>query len=199
MCGRFYIPEDDENEAILEILQEASRRMKALTGTETMPRGEIAPSQAVAALAAGKNGGTGAYPMRWGFTRYDRKGFIINTRSETAMERPMFRHSMAERRCLIPAAYYFEWEKRGNEKIRYAIRPKADGLMYLAGIYRFEEGEKLPVLSILTRAPAKEIQFIHDRMPVIFSECRKDDWLDRGADPGKLLEACETEMTFRTA
>ena len=199
MCGRFYIPENDENETILEILQEAAQRRQALTGDGTIARGEVAPSETVAALAPGRNGGTGGYPMRWGFTRYDGKGFIINTRSETALEKPMFRQSMLERRCLIPAAYYFEWERCGKEKIRYAIRPKQDGVMFLAGIYRFEEGEKLPALSILTREPAEEIAFIHDRMPVIFSERNRDAWLDRGADPGKLLENCETDLTFRIA
>lgn len=199
MCGRFYIPQDDENEMILEILREASRRKEILTGNGSIARGEVAPSETAAVLAAGKNGGTGGYPMRWGFTRYDGKGFIINTRSETALEKPMFRPSMLERRCLIPAAYYFEWEKRGKERIRYAIRPKESGTMFLAGIYRYEEGERLPVFSILTRAPAEEIAFIHDRMPVIFTEKNRDIWLERGADPGQILDRCETRMEFRTA
>lgn len=199
MCGRFYIPEEDESGEILQILQEASQRMEALTGSGAVARGETAPSETVAALAPGRNGGTGGYPMRWGFRRFDGKGFIINTRSETALEKPMFRQSMLERRCLIPAAYYFEWERREKEKIRYAIRPKQEGVMYLAGIYRFEEGEKLPALSILTRAPAEEIAFIHDRMPVIFTGKHRDAWLDRGADPRQLLALCETDMDFRIA
>ena len=118
MCGRFYIPENDGNEAILAILAEASQRMLALTGSGAIARGEVSPSATVAALAPGKNGNTGAYPMRWGFTRYDKKGFIINTRSETALEKPMFRQSMLERRCLIPMECYFEWEKRENRKCR---------------------------------------------------------------------------------
>ena len=199
MCGRFYIPQDDENEAILSILREASRRKEILTGDGQIARGEIAPSETVAALAAGKNGAAGAYPMRWGFTRYDGKGFIINTRSETALEKPMFRQSMLERRCLIPAMCYFEWEKHGKEKTRYAIRPRKDGVMFLAGIYRYEEGEKLPALSILTRTPAETIMFIHDRMPVIFPEGKRDIWLDRGADPAELLKECETDVIFRIA
>ena len=151
MCGRFYFPEMRDDGLAERILQEAVRRRAALTGDGTIALGEVAPTETVAALAAGKNGEPGGYPMRWGFTRYDGKGFIINTRSETALTKPMFRQSMLERRCLIPAAHYFEWEKRGREKIRYAIRPKAEGLMFLAGIYRFEAGEKLPVMSVRNR------------------------------------------------
>ena len=77
--------------------------------------------------------------------------------------------------------------------------PKAEGLMFLAGIYRFEEGEKLPVMSILTREPSEEIRFIHDRMPVIFTEKTREAWLDRGADPAKALERCEIQMRFEIA
>ena len=199
MCGRFYFPEMRDDGLAERIPQEAVRRRAALTGDGTIALGEVAPTETVAALAAGKNGEPGGYPMRWGFTRYDGKGFIINTRSETALTKPMFRQSMLERRCLIPAAHYFEWEKRGREKIRYAIRPKAEGLMFLAGIYRFEEGEKLPVMSILTREPSEEIRFIHDRMPVIFTEKTREAWLDRGADPAKALERCEIQMRFEIA
>ena len=199
MCCRFFMPRNLDNEEALRILREAERRYKSLGGDGTIALGEVAPSETVAALARGRNGEPGGFPMRWGFTRRDGKGLIINTRSETAGEKPIFRESMMKRRCLIPAAWYFEWEKRGKEKIRYAIRPKEDGVMYLAGIYRFEEKERLPVLSILTREPAEEIAFIHDRMPVIFSEKHRDAWLRRDADPREMLEKCEVQMRFEIA
>ena len=199
MCGRFYIPEEDENELLTAMIAEASRRQQALTGESTIARGEVLPSSTVAALALGKNGDVSVYPMQWGFKHFDGKGLIINTRSETALDKPMFRQSMLERRCLIPAVWYFEWEKREKEKIKYAIRPKQQGIIYLAGIYRFEEEKKLPVLSILTRAPVPEIAFIHDRMPVIFSDANHGDWLNRSADPRDLLQKCEKVMDFRVA
>ena len=199
MCGRFYVPEEDENELLTTMIAEASRRQQALTGENTIARGEVLPSSTVAALALGKNGDLGVYPMQWGFKRFDGKGLIINTRSETALDKPMFRQSMLERRCLIPAVWYFEWEKREKEKVKYAIRPKQQGIIYLAGIYRFEEEKKLPVLSILTRTPAPEIAFIHDRMPVIFSDANHGEWLNRSADPRDLLQICEKDMDYRVA
>ncbi len=71
--------------------------------------------------------------------------------------------------------------------------------IYLAGIYRYEENQKLPVLSILTRDPVPEIAFIHDRMPVIFSDKLHGQWLDRAADPMEVLKLCEKEMAYRAA
>ena len=199
MCGRFYVEDDEKNELLAALIREASRRREKLTGEAGIATGEVLPSATVAALAVGKTG-QGAYPMQWGFTRPGGKGLLINVRSETALEKPMFRESMLRRRCLIPASWYFEWQaaEEGRGKTKFAIRPRKDGLMYLAAIYRYEENRRLPVLSILTRDAAPGIAFIHPRMPVIFSEKARDAWLDGSAEPGGLLRACETDMACRT-
>ena len=222
MCGRFFISEANDGQ-LAALIGDAAKRQTALTGEDTVARGEVSPGAVVPALAAGKSGNIGAYPLQWGFHRADGKGLIINTRSETAMERPLFKASMRERRCLIPCSWYFEWEVRDAQpslldaatslqirsdgptggkrrpqlRVKYAIRPRRPGLMYLAGIYRYEADRRLPVFSILTRAPAPEIAFIHDRMPVIFSEANYRTWLDGSADPVEALQQCETAMIFR--
>ena len=215
---------ESENDLLVRMINEADRRRQALTGESGVAVGEVFPASVVAALAQGKSGAVGAFPMHWGFHRPGGQGLIINTRSETALEKPLFRASMLERRCLVPCSWYFEWEtknaqqsllddlpalqiggegakeKRKNPiKIKYAIRPKAPGIVYLAAIYRYEPDSRLPVLSILTREPGEEIRFIHDRMPVIFTEETHAAWLDKGADPAALLKTCETSMAYRAA
>ena len=225
MCGRFFVEGESENELLARMIAEAERRQQAITGESSIARGEVYPASTVAAMAVGKTGDIGIFPMVWGFHLQPNNKLIINTRSETAMEKPMFRKSMLERRCLIPCSWYFEWETRDAQqsllddmpslqiqagqtikgkaknptKIKYAIRPKAPGIIYLAGIYRYEENQKLPVLSILTREPAPEIAFIHDRMPVIFSDKLHGQWLDRSTDPMDVLKLCEKEMAYRAA
>ena len=94
---------------------------------------------------------------------------------------------MRHRRCLVPAAHYFEWEKRGKDRIKYAIRPGGAAVMYMAGIYRLENGA--PVFTILTREPAAAISFIHDRMPVILPKEAAGDWLNIRYDAGDVLAA----------
>ena len=226
MCGRFFVVGESENELLARMINEAERRKKALTGEGGVSVGEVFPGTTVAALALSKEGRAGAYPMLWGFGRPGGKGLVINARSETALDKAMFHAPMLERRCLIPCNWYFEWEtadaqvsmadeapsfqalaeslkpgkrKKDALKIKYAIRPKAPGIMYLAGIYRYEADKKLPCLSILTREAAPGIAFIHDRMPVIFSQANHAAWLDRAADPRETLRLCETEMDFRAA
>ena len=226
MCGRFFVEGESENELLARMIAEAERRQQAITGESSIARGEVYPASTVAAMAVGKTGDIGIFPMVWGFHLQPNNKLIINTRSETALEKPLFKKSMIERRCLIPCSWYFEWETRDAQqslldgmpslqiqaagpiakgkaknpsKIKYAIRPKAPGIIYLAGIYWYDETQKLPVLSILTRDPAPEIAFIHDRMPVIFSDKLHGQWLDRSANPMDVLKLCEKEMAYRAA
>ncbi|MBQ7520035.1 MAG: SOS response-associated peptidase family protein [Clostridia bacterium] len=227
MCSRFYL-DVESSEKLKSILEEAGRRQTAITGENTVVRGEAFPSQVIAALAMSKNGQTAAFPMEWGFHRKDGKGLIINTRSETAASSPLFRDSMRERRCLIPASWYYEWQQqdlqqnlfelseelspsvqikeaslspvrrsRNINKIKHAIRPKGQEVVYLAAIYRYEDGRKLPVCSILTREAAPDIAFIHPRMPVIFDEKTAMKWLDRNDDPAQVMAECRTDMIYQ--
>lgn len=225
MCGQFFIAREGGDALLTLLLDEASRRRQAVTGeTEGVARGRVRPSETVAALAVGRSGRVGAFPMQWGFHRPGGTELIINARSETACQSPLFGPSMRERRCLIPLSWYFEWErnaetengflpplpkeetevgrrpagKKGNA-VRYAIRPAVPGPVYLAAIYRWEEGRRLPSLAVLTRAPSPEVAFIHDRMPVIFSDRNRALWLDRSVDPEKALRVSESSMAFRPA
>ena len=102
---------------------------------------------------------------------------------------------MAQRRCLIPATCYFEWEHRGKDKIKYAIAPENNDMIYLAGIYR-KEGNRA-ACAILTREPADSIAFIHNRMPVILPSEAIGDWLNVRYAATDVLKAAQTDMGYR--
>jgi putative SOS response-associated peptidase YedK len=116
--------------------------------------------------------------MRWGFTGFKKKP-VINARSETALEKPMFRESMLERRCLVLASAYYEWKKEGNQKTKYRFY-FPDTSLLLAGCYRQEQNEPVPRFTILTQEAYPDIEYIHDRMPVIVSANYASDWLKSG-------------------
>lgn len=194
MCGRFYTEDDDaQYRAVLALLYQRNPEEAALLLRKT---GEIFPTDHVPVLLS-----QGPQIMQWGFSRFDGKGRVINARSETALEKPMFRaplladaapprvgENVRLGRCLIPAANYFEWETREGKKKKYRLRPEREGLFTFAGVYRSEAGAQTPVFVIFT-APAPEgISFIHDRMPVILPEERREDWLNSGEDATRLLK-----------
>ena len=128
-------------QTVLENLQ--SRQIEVKTG-------EVNPGDVAAVIASNRKLEPQAFGMKWGYSLPDGK-LIFNTRSETAAKKAMFSDGIRQRRCLIPADYYYEWQKTGQGKQKYKLAlGDADGF-FLAGIYRIEQGR--PVLSILTKEP----------------------------------------------
>lgn len=127
-------------------------------------------------------------PMQWGFiapwSKDPRRGpRPINTKSETVFENRLWSGAIQHHRCLVPARGFYEW-KLVNEtvKIPYFIRPIDQELCAFAGIYSVwhdVEGKPLYTFSILTTQPTKEMEAIHDRMPVIIRPEQETSWLDR--------------------
>ncbi len=135
--------------------------------------------------------------MKWGFTGFgDGKKPIINVRSETAMEKSMFRKPLQECRCLIPEPHYYEWQTQGSHKVKHAIKT-VEQKIYIAGIYLFEENEQLPVFTILTRAAADGIRDIHDRMQVILPHDVSGEWLSMTADLPSLIGKVDERMVYQ--
>lgn len=199
MCGRFYTDFDDEQyREMLALLYLKSERDAGLL---MLKNGEVFPTDTVAALDA-----EGPRAMRWGFARFDGKGKVINARSETALEKNMFRAPMMTNpglpqtgRCLIPASGYFEWETREKQKIKYKLHPAKEGLFTFAGLYRSEVGQDTPVFVILTAPASGGISFIHDRMPLILTPEQREAWLDDPTSAGKLLEEGVQDIVYEPA
>ena len=109
----------------------------------------------------------------------------------------MFRDGMRQRRCAVPATRYFEWEKRGGAKTKYAVWPSEDQMFYMAGLYRVESG--MPEFVILTRDPADSIAFIHNRMPVILPPDLASDWTNPRYSAADLLAHAVLDVRFEKA
>lgn len=97
---------------------------------------------------------------------------VINTRSETAAERPLTADSFRSRRCLMPARGFYEWDRDRN---RYRFTLPDRHVLLLAGIYDLNEGEKR--FSILTKNANEDMERVHSRMPVIIPVECADEWL----------------------
>jgi len=189
MCTRYYIEmEVEEAEEIREIMAELNRREIERAGDARAPaavkRGEVFPSEVAAVVAA-----DGPRAMRWGFSRPDGQGLVLNARGESHSERPMFQSA---RHCLVPASYYFEWAQQGREKIKFRIGQK-NRPIFMAGLYRMEKNT--PVFCVLTRPPVPEIAFIHERMPVLLPPSSRSAWL-RGAPVDEALGMAIPDITF---
>ena len=193
MCGRYWIDDGRESIELTEIIEAVNRRV-AIEPVKTS--GEIFPADIVPVVASNRRMTPTAFAMQWGYALPDGRR-IINARSETAETKPMFKDGMRQRRCAVPATHYFEWERAGRTKTKYAIRPADGALFYMAGIYRFESGR--PVFSILTREPAESIAFIHDRMPVILPRDLVRDWINPKYRAGEILSHAVLDLSHEMA
>lgn len=163
MCGRFHMGANDkEINDILDKLPESEKNVQ-------IKFGDIYPPYYVPVLTQDK------HPLlcKWGFGRFDGKGVMINARSETVTDKQTFRKSFLERRCLIPASGFYEWD---TDKHKYYFN-RADGkLLYLGGFYRNEDGTDKFI--ILTKQSTPPVEKYHNRIPIIVREEVKDYYLN---------------------
>ena len=87
MCGRYYIAEDDLSDELGRMIDELNRK-KTPEGLKTS--GEIFPSDIVPVLANSRKQDVQPFAMRWGYA-FPNGRPIINARSETAAQKPMFK------------------------------------------------------------------------------------------------------------
>ncbi|MEA1053650.1 SOS response-associated peptidase, partial [Lamprobacter modestohalophilus] len=103
-------------------------------------RYNVAPIQPV--LAVRLRPGTQhreAVRLRWGLVPFWSKGpdnrySMINARAETVASKPAYRAAFAQRRCLIPADAFYEWQAGKDRKQPYAIRRKDRTPFAMAGL-----------------------------------------------------------------
>jgi len=182
MCGQFVSISADE---LRDICKSADRNTSADEMTLMKKEGEIRPTDTVPVITAPEM----FRPMQWGFTQTGKKQRVINARSETIMERPMFHQAALRRRCLIPCNGFFEWDKQGRKFLYHSL---GRGVMYLAGLWQEDSGVRRPTFTILTRDAVGDMLEIHDRMPIIVPPELIDTWL---LQPSKIAEVLQMAVT----
>lgn len=177
MCGVFYV-DDDTMREIEKIAGKIDRKLAAA--------GDVHPSEPVLILRANHQEMVSEV-LKWGYEAYGKKTLIFNARSETVQERLMFRYDFEERRCLVPAAKFYEWKKvsaKQKEKYEFFAPGK---ILYLAGIYHKDPaGDRF---TILTRDAEGCMMGVHHRMPLILDGEEMGNWLFSREEAAKLLES----------
>ena len=179
MCGRFTLTASGDEVAEAFGLHEAP---------SLEARYNIAPSQLLLAVVA-PDGRRGVEWLRWGFVSRNAHGKpFINARAESVGSRGLFASAFAQRRCLLPADGFFEWQAVAGtpRKQPHHIHLSGGGLFGLAGV--FEPGaDGISTCAILTTDPTDTLRGIHDRMPVIIPREAYATWLDPNPDRARLL------------
>lgn len=164
MCGRFYVDASMEKE-IRDLAHGLNRKEKVTIV------GEVKPSDS-SLIIKGSGQALNVEAMSWGFRQFTGSGLIINARAESVIDKPMFRDSIMQRRCVIPASWFYEWNRQ-KEKITF--KREDSSILFMAGFYqKYEEGNRFV---ILTTDANESMRPVHDRMPVILEEHELKDWI----------------------
>lgn len=159
------------------------------------PRYNIAPTQIVPVVTAQRV--RRLVGFRWGLVPFWATdpaigNRMINAKAETLDEKPAFKYALSERRCLIPADGFYEWQKRpkGPSQPLYVCRRDRE-LFAFAGLWerwKSPQGERLLTCTIITVEPNELIKSVHHRMAAILTREAEDLWLDTSIqDPARVL------------
>lgn len=156
---------------------------------EVEARYNIAPTQRLPVIAQGAP--YALELMRWGlipaWAKDPRIGSkMINARAETLAEKPAFRQALQQRRCLVPADGFYEWQQTGLGKVPQHIHLVSRKLITFGGLWeswRDAEGRELRSFTIITTTPNADMAPVHDRMPVIIPPDKRAAWLDPRTSP----------------
>jgi putative SOS response-associated peptidase YedK len=121
---------------------------------------------------------------------------MINARAESVLEKASFKKAAASRRCLVPAAGWYEWQKsptvkdaKGKPRKQPFFTQRADGHpIAMAGLYEFwrdkavedpaDPNAWLTSFTIITTAAEPGLDRIHDRQPLVLEPEDWAAWLD---------------------
>ena len=182
MCGRFYIS-DEDNYIYSKLILEALKLDKKMSN-------DIFPSNRYPVMLT-KNGELFLSVKKWGFRTSKGPSLIINARAETLIQKPMFRSSFENRRCIIKMSGFYEWDKQKN---KHRVFSEESRLLDAAGLYTNFEGEEY--FTIITTQANASLDGIHERMPLILSHDQGRLWLSERTAAKDLLEIIPMPLSY---
>ena len=216
LCGRYTVYSEAEIIEINAIIAEISRKF----GDGAIASGEIFPTDKAPILTL-SDGQLSPAPISWGFPKWDRKGVIINARSETVLQKPMFSKPILTRRCVIPSTGFFEWAHdnapsqqmtlfdaqeipppRKDKKKKLLFTIPDEPMLYMAGMigtFADKDGTQTDAFCILTTEANASMLPFYDRMPVILSNKELEDWICSETFMHEVLARKGPTLGWRTA
>jgi len=120
----------------------------------------------------------------------------INARAETVTERPTFAEAFEQRRCLVLADGFYEWQDTRGGSQPYRVE-RADGEPFaMAGLFeRWESSTQTEeTVTVVTIEPNAVVEPLHDRMAVVLDADDERAWLSDDETHQELLEPSPAEQ-----
>jgi len=172
------------------------------------PRYNICPTDPVDVVVSA-NGERTFAQMRWGLVPFwwskplkEMRMATFNARAETVATKPMFRDAFREKRCLMPASGYYEWQDTPDGKQPWYFTRRDGQVMTIAALWanskNREAGTELKSCAMVITEPNKFVGEMHDRMPVILEAKDFEQWEHGDAkDAAALMKPASEDVLQR--
>jgi putative SOS response-associated peptidase YedK len=179
MCGRYVSKEEAAIERAFNLTRGGGNPFGA--------RYNAAPTDLLPIIRNHPKRGRELTLLRWGLIPSWAKDAsigakMINARAETLAEKPAFRSAFQRRRCLVPMAGFYEWQKTPAGRMPHYVDLLNADLFAVAGLYEWWPGKEgvqpIESYTIVTTQANERLAKLHDRMPVILHAQDYDAWLD---------------------
>ena len=192
MCGRYTAAKDFGE--LLRLIGVVMARVPFFA-----PRYNIAPTQ-TAPVICQENHQPAVRLMRWGLIPSWAKDVsvgnaLINARSESLGSRAAFREPFKQRRCLIPADSFYEWQERAGKRQPFRVMLKSGAPFCFAGLWdrwirppsranydsdlaEAPPSETIESFTIITQPANAAMAPLHERMPVLIAPEHFAWWLN---------------------
>lgn len=142
---------------------------------------------------------TASWGLVPGWAKDTKIGFkAFNARSETVLEKPMFRQSIKRRRCALPIPGYYEWETTEDGKQPWMMSAAGADPLFMAGLFEFwkqPDQSWLVSTTILTMEAAGHLRDVHHRMPVFLNREGVDQWIDPAVPSAEVHPLLESTLS----
>lgn len=188
MCGRYSFWPDEGDERFSALIRMMDERYP-----DSYKTGEIFPGDQVPAIIQDQ-GRIVPVPAVFGLPGFEPGRRIINARSETAAQKPLFAPLLRHSRTVLPALGFYEWS-RDPKKTKYFCALPGGEPMYLCGLIR--QAEDSLCFVILTRPANASMSAVHHRMPVLVSAPEVRPYLTDDVAAARILAVSAPELELK--
>jgi putative SOS response-associated peptidase YedK len=144
MCGQLFIQDDLMLTYEIENLQNLFRPSDNLILTQSTTLSHWTQAQ-------------------WGWLHHSSQQLILFARLENIVNSRLFNDSYQQRRCIILASGYYEWDQ---SRIKQKIINKDHQPLFIAGVL----DDSLERVAIITHESQPTLAWIHHRQPMVLNE-----------------------------
>ncbi len=180
MCGRYRRKSDKQRIAEFFCVH------AALEELYLEPEDDIAPGSVQPVVLINEDGKRQLELMRWGFKLPDR--LLFNVRSEGIDTANFWKESFRQRRCIVPADSFYEWQKIATgKKPKYEFEVVQRQPFGMAGLWapwkNPKTGQWENTFAIATVEANAIMYAVHDRQPSILEPQEYAEYLSESERP----------------